>query len=175
MKIVKFCLAPILVFLLALFVLGMFAPDGWDVEVSTEIAATPEQIHPYVNRLKTWEDWVAFSREKDVQFEFSYEGPEEGVGAIAHSRGPGSNVRWEITASDPAKGVWFDEELEGSYLAKGAIMYAVGDGMTRVTWVDKGTLGSSPFIKLFHYLVQNSLTDGFGRNLANLKEIVEGK
>ncbi|MFT7485768.1 MAG: hypothetical protein ACI9F9_001618 [Candidatus Paceibacteria bacterium] len=176
MKIVKYCLLPILLFLMALFGLGMAAPDGWDVEVSTNIRASPAEIHGYLNDLRRWPEWTSVSSDEEAQFEFTYEGEDLGVGAIAYSKGSGSNVRWEITASDPAKGIWFDEMLSGSsgeVMAKGAIMLEAQGDTTKVTWVDAGSLGTMPFIRLFHYMMQNSLTAAYQRNLEKLKQLVE--
>jgi len=174
MKIVKFCLLPMLALLVLLFLLGMAAREGWDVEVSTRISAGPEEIYPFVDDLRRWPEWTVDAREGSEPLEFHFSGPPRGVGARALSQGPHSSVRWEITASDPAKGVWFDEWLEGDIQAKGAIMFTPVEGGTRVTWVDRGSLGDMPFIKLFHYLMQASLTESFQRNLETLKRLVEG-
>ena len=172
MKVVKFCLLPLLVLVTLPFIIGFFFPDGWDVEVSTQIAAPPEVIHPWVEDLRRWEEWVTLG-EGDSKFVLTYEGEDRGVGAIATSKGPGSNVRWEITASDPQKGVWFDEFLEQRTPAKGAIMFEAQGNTTKVTWVDKGTLGSNPALRLFHPLMQSSLTVAFQRNLESLKAKIE--
>ena len=110
MKIFKFCLLPILLLAVAVFVAGFFCPEHWEVEVHTTIDAAPEEIHPFIEDLRQWPEWTAWGDE----FSFTFEGAEKGVGAIATSTGGGSNVRWEITASDPQKGVWFDELLEGT-------------------------------------------------------------
>ncbi|MFT7670627.1 MAG: hypothetical protein ACI8X5_003338 [Planctomycetota bacterium] len=174
MKIVKFILLPLLVVILAFYIAGFFAPEGWDVEVSTEINASPEAIHPWISDLRRWEEWIAMGQ-ADSAFEFSYAGEESGVGAVAKSVGPGSNVRWEITASDPQKGVWFDEILEENIPAKGAIMLEAHGATTKVTWVDRGSLGDGPFLRLFHPLMQSSLAKGFTDNLASLKSKIESQ
>ena len=173
MKIVKFCLFPVFLFLAAVMGLGYFAPDGWDVSVSAEIDAPPEAIHPFIDELARWESWMQLSENENAQFTFTFEGPARGVGAIANSKGPGSNVRWEITASDPQKGVWFDELLEGEAQAKGAIMFEAQGETTKVTWVDKGSLGTSPFVRYFHPVMEKALGAAYVRNLAGLKKAVE--
>lgn len=178
MKIVKFCLFPVFVFLAAVMGLGYLAPEGWDVNVSAEINASPETIYPLVDQLNRWEEWMELTEGGNEKFTFTYEGPERGVGAIATSKGAGSNVRWEITASDPQKGVWFDELLEGEADAKGAIMWQVEGDVTKITWVDRGTLGSSPLLRYFHPVMEKALSEAYVRNLAGLKaaaEAVEAK
>lgn len=173
MKIVKYFLLPVFVLLAVLYVLSLLAPDYWDVSASTEIAAPPEEIHKYLDNLSHWEQWVNLSRGDKASFVLTYEGPAAGVGAIAYSKAPGSSVRWEITASDPQKGIWFNEVLEADFAAKGAIMLEAQGDVTMVTWVDRGSLGDAPFIHLFHYVMQNALEERFQENLGNLKELVE--
>jgi hypothetical protein len=173
MKIFKFCLLPILLLVVTVFVVGFFCPESWNVEVSTSIEAAPAEIHPWVDDLKRWEEWAVWA-EGDKRFEFTYAGQPHGVGAIATSKGPGSNVRWEITASDPQKGVWFDELLEGTTPSKGAIMFEAQGAATKLTWVDRGSLGTSPLFRLANLVLQSALTKGFQRNLENLKARVEG-
>ncbi len=172
MKTVKFCLFPLLLLVSIPFIVGFFCPKEWEVEVSTQIAASPEAIHPWVDELARWPDWVTMGKQ-DVQIEFTFEGEERGVGAVAMTKGPGSNVRWEITSSAPEKGVWFDELLEGTTPAKGAIMFKPEGTVTTVTWLDKGTLGTSPIHRLFHPLMESSLAVAYQKNLENLKAKVE--
>jgi len=172
MKIVKFCLLPLLVLVSLPFIVGLFFPDSWEVEVSTEIAATPAEIHPWVDELARWPEWMTPLPDAPP-FEFEFDGAERGVGAVAISTSPNSTVRWEITASDPEKGVWFDELLEGTVTAKGAILLEAQGGETRVTWTDRGSLGNSPIHRLFHPLMESTLESGFRHNLAGLKAHVE--
>ena len=171
MRIFKFCILPILLFAVALFLAGLACPKHWEVEVSTHVTATPEELHPWIEDLRKWEEWTAWSSE----FNYTYEGAERGVGAVAISTNERSDVRWEITASDPRKGVWFDQLLEDETQAKGAIMYAVdGDG-TKVTWVDRGSLGTSPLFRVLNYVMERARSVGLQANLDGLKEHVEGQ
>ncbi len=175
MKVVKFCLFPVFVFLAAIFALGYMAPDGWDVSVSAEIEASPEVIYPFVDELSRWEEWMELTEGGNEKFTFTYEGPARGVGAIATSKGAGSDVRWEITASDTQKGVWFDELFQSQADAKGAIMWEVEGDVTKVTWVDRGTLGRSPFKRYFHPVMEKALSEAYTRNLAGLKAAAEAE
>jgi hypothetical protein len=173
MKIVKFCLIPILLLIAAAFGFGMMAPDGWDVSVSVEIEAPPEVIFPYIDELARWEQWTHLSESGNSRFTFTYEGPTRGLGAIAVCSGPGSNVRWQVTSSNEQEGIRFDELLEGSTPAKGAILFEPMGAVTKVTWTDKGSLGTFPLIRYFHDAMQNSLSAAYTRNLDGLKGQVE--
>lgn len=173
MKVAKFVLIPILLFVAAAFGFGLRAPAGWDVSVSIEIEAPPETIFPYINELSRWEDWIHLSESGNSKFKFTYEGPSSGQGAIAVCSGPGSNVRWEVVTSSEQTGITFDELLEGSTPAKGAILLEAIGSVTKVTWTDKGTLGTFPLIRYFHGAMQKSLSAAYDRNLKGLKKRVE--
>ncbi len=171
MKIVKFCLLPLFVLLGLVYAYGYFvSPDGWDVEVSTEIAAPPEVIHPWIADLSRWPDWLA---DQGAEYTYTFEGAPSGVGAIAISNDGRHEIRWEITASDPQKGVWFDELLGGEADAKGAILLETTDRGTKVSWVDRGSLGKDPIKRIFHPLMQNQLAAAFQENLTSLQQQVE--
>jgi hypothetical protein len=172
MKIFKFCLLPVVLLVATVFVVGLFCPEYWEVQVSTEIAATSQEIHPWVEDLHRWEEWT-HGAATGAEFEVTYEGAERGVGAIAHSKGTGSDVRWEITSSNPETGVWFNEVLQGSVSARGAIQYKARGDATLVTWTDRGTLGDSSVFRLANLFMQSTLTKAFQRNLEELRERVE--
>ena len=65
-----------------------------------------------------------------------------------------------------------DELLGGEASAKGAIMYEVVPEGTRVTWVDRGSLGDGPILRMFHPMMEATLTKGFGDHLDLLAERV---
>lgn len=168
MKVLKFCLLPLFVVIGAVYLYGyLLAPEGWSVEVSRVIEASPEEIHPWIEDLHRWPEWQEYG---EVTFEFTYEGAEKGVGAIATSRNESTEVRVEITASDPTKGVWFDELLEGTVPAKGAIRYEVVPEGTRVLWGDQGSLGDGPIVRIFHPMMERSLAGAYEKHLARLAE-----
>lgn len=170
MKILKFCLLPLFVVLAAVYLYGyLVAPEDWSVEVSRVIDAEPAELHPWIEDLRRWPEWQDHG---EVAYEFSFEGAEKGVGAVLISRSAQSEVRVEVTASDPARGVWFDELLGGEASAKGAIMYEVVPEGTRVTWVDRGSLGDGPILRMFHPMMEATLTKGFGDHLDLLAERV---
>jgi uncharacterized membrane protein len=176
MKVVKFCLLPVLLLVVLAVAGGWFyfkdMPTEWNVDVSVEIDAPAAEIHPYIEDLHRWKDWNGF-HESFGDSDFTYEGAERGVGAVMTSKSEGSNVRIEITASDPAKGVWFDELLENTIEAKGVILYEEADGKTTVRWQDRGTFGDFIFMRPMNLMLQEALTEGFQANLEMLKEVIE--
>lgn len=177
MKVVKFCLLP----LLALLVLGgaglyFYAkdlPTEWNVDQSIEIAAPASEIHPLIEDLHRWPEWSAF-KEQYPETAYEFAGAEKGEGAIMTTSNDGGSVRVTITASDPAKGVWFDELIEAQIEAKGAILYEEADGKTTVRWQDHGTFGDFFLLRFANKAFEVAFSDGVSRNLESLKRAVEG-
>src|SRR6185503_12182168 len=83
MKILKKILIAVGLLLLVLIIVSQFLPSTYHVERSVVIAAKAEAIHPWVNNLKKWPEWSAWTAAKDPTLVYQYEGPEEGVGAIS--------------------------------------------------------------------------------------------
>jgi uncharacterized membrane protein len=176
MKIVKFCLLPLLVLVVGGGLAAWFflkdMPTEWNVDVSTTIDAPAAEIHPYIEDLHRWKEWSAF-REEFPDSAYSFEGAESGVGAVMTTTGEGGTMRVEITASDPAKGVWFDELLEGTISSKGVILFEESGELTRVTWQDHGSFGDFLLLRPFNLALEKALTEGFQANLERLKQLVE--
>ena len=177
MKVVKFCLLPVLALLLAggvgLYFLAKDLPAEWNVEVAIEIEAPASEIHPLIEDFHRWPEWSAF-KDEYPDTAYTFEGAEKGVGAVMTTTSQGSTVRAEITSSDPAKGVWFDELLEGQIQAKGAILYEEADGKTTVRWQDRGTFGDFFLLRFANEAFQMTFTEGIAKNLDKLKLVVEG-
>ncbi|MCE9637447.1 MAG: SRPBCC family protein [Planctomycetes bacterium] len=176
MKLVK-TIAVVLVALAVLFVgIGLFLPRDWNVERSILIRASPDQIHPWVERPSKWNDWFAWEEMKtDPSYKVWTSGPETGVGATYQWSGNTSgNGKIVITGSDPQGGVHLDECIESNETnAKGVIAYTPADGgMTRVTWTDSGKL-PAVIGGYFRGMVDAAIGAAFEKGLANLKSKVE--
>ena len=119
----------------------LLAPADYEVSRKVTIAAPSEAIHPHVDDLKQWPAWSVWNKENDPALEVAYSGEDRGVGAIStwtSKDGPG---RMEITASYPAKGVWYDMsfgEGDSALESKGVVMYSSGPDGTTVTMVMRG-------------------------------------
>ena len=79
MKLIKWLLV-IVVGLAVIFLAGAYVlPRSVTVERTVVVAATPDQVFPYVNslqRTEEWSPWLAL----DPDTKLTYSGPEEGVG-----------------------------------------------------------------------------------------------
>ena len=109
MKLLKKILLIAGVLLVVLIVVSQFLPSTFHVERSAVIAAKAEAIHPWINNLKKWPEWTAWTVAKDPSLIFAYEGPEEGVGAISKWEGKKMGQgQMKVVESDAAKGLKCD-------------------------------------------------------------------
>ncbi len=176
MKLLKKILIVVGVLLLVLIIVSQFLPSTYHVERSVVIAAKADAVHPWVNNLKRWPEWSAWTAAKDPTLVYQYEGPEEGVGAIskwdAKKMGEGS---MKLTASEPGKLVKFDLSFDhGKYLSTGTFAFEPeGDG-TKVTWSMDGNVSRNPMDRYFSLLMDSMVGKDFEEGLGNLKKKAEG-
>ena len=81
MQVLKFLLKALLFFVIAFFVGGYTIPDSWTITRDLTIKASPEIIYPYVSHFKEWPIWSPWNPSKDATLQYTYTGPETGVGA----------------------------------------------------------------------------------------------
>ncbi len=154
---------------------GMFLPSHYRVERSIVIDATIADVYPPLNRLKDWPSWTAWTKEKDPTMTLSYEGPEEGTGAVykwqAEKMG---NGRLEITQSDPTHGVFYSLKFEDFNASQGGLeLTSLGENATKVLWFDEGNLGGNPINRYFGLMMDSWVGKDFEEGLGNLKRLVE--
>ena len=162
----------------ALFVvIGLLLPGKYHVQRSIVIATSPATIYPYLANLKRWPEWSAWTTAQDPTLVYSYEGPEEGAGAIS---------RWEakklgqgemkLTAADPVKGVHFDLSFEhGQYRCVSALLFAPTDNGTQLTWSMDGDSGANLIGRWFNLIMDRMIGPDFEAGLAKLKRLAEAK
>ena len=177
MKLLKKILLIVGVLLVVLIVVSQFLPATYHVERSVIIAAKAEAMHPWINNLKKWPEWSAWTVAKDPTLVYAYEGPEEGVGAIskwdAKKMGEGS---MKITASEPGKLVKFDLSFDhGKYLSTGAFTFGPAGDATKVTWSMDGDVSRNPMDRFFSLMMDSMLGKDFEEGLRNLKTKAEAK
>lgn len=159
--------------LLAAFVIGLLLPNEWDAEAQATMQAEPSEIHAYVGDFNRWGAWATTSmKAEDPTAEVTVTG--SGVGATMTWQGDKmGRGRIVITESDPLKGIRYEAAIEGEEVnGHGSITYEKTDEGTLVTWKDQGEL--PPFIGgYFSGMVNQALSEHFGRSLELLKQIVE--
>lgn len=176
-KSLQFVLCMLLALILLLGLGMLFMPDRYEVVREQTIEAEAATIHPYVEELRRWPDWCAWNSETMPSLVSTFSGSERGVDAVwswTADEGPGRMV---VTASDPAKGVWFDLEFgeaDRKMISKGVIQYApAGEGRTKLTWTNRGEL--SGLSKLMGPMLDSMMGPDFEAGLASLAELVEAE
>ena len=175
MKLLRILLFSFLVVLVAVVIFGFLSPSDWDVERSVTINSKPEKIYPFVADFKTgWPQWSSYDLE-DHRIAYTYEGPEEGVGArrswVGGNIGDGSQI---ITHADPHRGIAFDINMPSTgFEIKGSIRFEPMVDGTKVTWRHYGNVGTNPFRRYSAFTMDRIMGDEFEKSLALLKTKVE--
>ena len=177
MKILRRILVIIGVLLFVLIVVSQLLPSKYHVERSVMIQAKPDAIHPWLDQLKKWPEWSAWTPAKDPTLVYRYEGPEAGAGAIskweAKKMGQGEMT---LTESDPQKGVKFNLSFEhGKYRSTGSLSFQPAGDATKVVWGMDGDVSRNPMDRYFSLLMDKMVGADFEEGLGNLKQKVEGK
>jgi hypothetical protein len=166
--------------LVGLFVLvtavGFVLPRKCHCESSIVVRSTPEAIYPLIASFKDgWSQWTPFKYDKTP---VTYEGPDEGAGAVQRWNGPDSgDGSLKIVRADPARGVEMELSLmQESYKASGSLLCEpAGPGQTKVTWVDDFDMGNSPYRRWFGLALPAMIGKEFDKGLVTLKEKAEAQ
>ena len=163
--------------LFVLIAVSQLLPSTYHVERSVMIQAKPDAIHPWINNLKKWPDWSAWTVAKDPTLVTSYEGPEQGAGAISKWEGKKlGQGQMTLTESDPQKGVKFNLSFEqGKYLSTSSLTFEAAGDATKVVWGIDGDVSRNPMDRYFSLLMDKMIGPDFEEGLANLKRKAEGK
>ena len=167
--------------LVAIVVIGVLAyaatlPDTFRVQRTVSIKAPPERIFPFINNLKTMNEWNPFAKQ-DPTIRITYSGPAGGKGAANDwdSDGRAGQGRLEITDSAPPSQVTMRLDMIKPMEGHNTIVFALqpqADG-TNVTWSMTGTC---PYIaKVIQvFLSMDRMIGGeFEKGLADLKAMAE--
>lgn len=176
MNVVKFCLLPVIV-VFTLAILGGWLWVGsldseWSVTREHTINATPDQIHPFVEDLRRWEDWgIWYEREPEMEIEYT---GEAGVGQVSEWVGKDGAGKNEIITSDVAVGVTTRTTFDNFTPFDGEITYTPQGDRTLVRWHSYGTANNAGE-KVFGYFADDWMGADFGLNLERLGALVESQ
>ena len=139
---------------LALFVLvsvvvagGFFLPATYAVERTATIDASPDEIAPYLQDLKKWQDWTIWNSNENPQLTTTYAGPDMGTGAeMKWTEGTSGTGSLTIAKLGTNGGIEYDLSMNygmmGETLAKGLIELQPEGAATEVRWKDEFTSDS---------------------------------
>jgi carbon monoxide dehydrogenase subunit G len=174
MAILKRVLIGLVTFIVLLVVVGYFLPRQVHVERSIVINAPQAQLFDALNGFKRFNEfspWAAL----DPNTQYSYEGPESGVGArmswvSSDSKvGSGTNEIIESTSPD-----FIRTRLDfGGQLAEASFKFEPADTGTRVTWGFDGDLGNNPVARYVGLMFDKWIGSNYEKGLARMKEVME--
>jgi Polyketide cyclase / dehydrase and lipid transport len=170
-RIVRVVVSVVAAFIVAVLAYAATQPDRFEVQRSTSIRASANQIFPLINDLRTFNTWNPFDK-KDPNVKGTYSGPESGKGAAyALESSQTGTGRIEIADTAPPSRVTMRLTMIKPLAADNRVQFILqpqGD-MTRVTWAMDGEV---PFVgKLIHLFVDMDRMVGqeFAAGLAELK------
>lgn len=155
--------------------LGFLLPSTWEAEASTEVAAPPAALAPYLMAGSGWLAWTP--------------GPESGVEPFGPETGEGSGYEWDdpaygqgtfrITSVEPDREVRYRVEVEGgSIVIEGVVtLEAVPDAVvpgTRIHWRESGDFGWNPLLSYLSGRMAELQGEQLTQSLRTLRGIVEG-
>lgn len=174
MKLLKY-FALLLVFsIIAAGLGGLMLPDTRHVEREIEIEADAATIFPYLNDLRQFNKWSPWAR-IDPQTQYTFEGPEAGVGA---------RMEWDSENKTVGKGSQEIVESETNSSIKMLLKFGKNDlsmaefrlietaGSTTVVWSFDINLNNT-ISRYFGLMMENWIGHSYEQGLTELKAIVE--
>jgi hypothetical protein len=177
MKFLKKLFLFVLVIAAVLAAGSQLLPSNYRVERSLIIRTKAENVFPLINNVKRWPEWSAWNTEMDPTLVFSYEGPEEGVGAVSKWEGKKAGQgMMTLTESDPAKGIKYELSFEhGRYVSRGWVSLLPAGTDTKVLMGFGGELSRNPMDRIFGLFMEKMVGPDFEKGLAKLKKQLEAK
>lgn len=142
---------------------------------ATVINAPENQIFPYVNSLRRFNQWSPWAV-RDPKAQYNFSGPESGVGARMEWKsdhpdlGSGSQ---EIVASEPNRHVESQLDMGDMGRAEAAYDLDPSGAGTRVTWRFDTDVGANPLMRWMGLTFDRLVGADYQTGLERLRKLVE--
>ena len=175
MKTLKRVLIGIVAVIVLVLVVGFVLPRQVHIERSIVINAPRAQLFDALDGFKRFNEfspWAAL----DPNTQYSYSGPESGVGAkmswtsTDSKVGSGTN---EIVESTPPNFIRTRLVFGDQGPAEASFKLEPADGGTRVTWGFDCDLGDNPIAHYFGLMFDKWIGSDYDKGLAKLKQVME--
>jgi len=157
---------------LAFLAIGLLLPGEIRVQRSIEIAAPPETVFPLVDDLREFNRWSPWQA---AGVDFSFSGPESGVGArmvwTEPDGRPGGGQ--EIVVSQPPRRVVYGLEFGPRGGAEASMELESSPLGTRVTWGFDYRVGYDMVGRYIGALTQGRVGEQYALGLTRLKALAE--
>lgn len=143
------------------------------VERRITILAPPAAVFPFLNDLRNWPLWTAWSRRDPLDFSFGE--ITSGVGAEQRWQGSGMNGELRIVKSEADERLDYEVAIDdGVYQLVGRIELQPDGACTRLVWRCAWDLAENPYRRYIDLLMRLIIRRDFAQGLENLKALVEG-
>ena len=174
MKIIKGLLITLLALLVIWIILALFSPKGYNVsrEITTE--ASLEKVWNQISTFEKWQNWSPW-KINDSNLKSKYEGTSGSVGSMTSWVGDPQSGTGNMTITEviPNSKLGYDLQFEEFPVSKGFIEITEENGISTISWNNKGDL---PFFMrpvTFFGMFDNMMGPNFEVGLLILKELAE--
>lgn len=156
--------------ILVLFlVVGFLLPARWEADRTIVIAATPEQIFPYLDSPRAWRSWTPWPDSGLV-----WQGPTSGVGARVTWNNPnvGDGAFEIVEAKAPSLVRYRVAVQHGTVLTQGTLRLVPDPDGTRVSWTERGNLGHNPLMGYWALAMKHAQGRELEKDLVELAKVL---
>lgn len=162
-------------------ILGFFLPDAVEMRREIVIAATPDEIFPFIsdyNAFNRWSPWA--DRDPAAVYEITGSGVGQRMTWRSDNPDVGSGAQTLVEIAPPSRAV-SRLEFDGMGKAMSAIELSPVEGGTRVTWSfetkmrDGAPIVMQPIATYMGFFMEGMVGPDYEEGLARLKTAVEGQ
>jgi hypothetical protein len=176
MRILRKILFIIAIIVLLIAAIGfLFFPSHIHVDRSVTVSRKPAEAFDYVQRFSNWNKWSPWY-ERDPRATYTFEGPEQGAGAV---------MRWESDNKEVGKGSMTITEakpdsviriglnfMENGVANSSFVFTPEGEG-TIITWNFDVEAGVNPLMRILGSFMDGMIGKEYEKGLSNLKTRLE--
>ncbi len=175
MKILFKLLMGLAVLLVVFLIVGMMLPERLQVERSIVIRADASKVYPYISNFRLFNQWSPWAK-IDPDVKHTYEGPEQGQGAIMHWRSEHTEVgkgSQKIVEAEPNRHIKIVLAFGGMGKAYANYNLQADQESTTVTWAFDMRFGYNIPGRIMGLFIGDQIGASYDKGLVDLKRLVE--
>lgn len=163
---------------LILFIgVALLLPSGYDVKEQVFINKSSQDIFPYIENLRKWNDWAFKLEEEGSRLKPEYSGPDEGVGAVhTWMSYDGASAALRVIDTEPFSEVKLQMSTnEGTFVSDMHFLLEETENGTLVIWEEKGDFGFQLTTRVIAFIANydERVSDQYQAALEELKTTLE--
>ena len=161
------------VLFLVVLVMGFLLPNSWRVDREILLHGEAENIFPYINNPKNWQEWSVWNNDNGMKFNFS--GPSSGKDATMSWKGNQINGKMTIIKSVSNQSAEFQMSLENGRFVVNCTIVIDGSvpEYSQVAWRSELNMSKNynPVSRYQAYFLKNYFDTSMTESLNGLKTI----